>query len=399
VFLTKEEERVLSGYEGEAKRLAMELVVRVGEALGAPRLVKVSHAHVSGISYDNIGEEGLQFIRELVELKARVSVFSTFNPAGVPLELDEPYNPLKSDPHFVSKQLEIVAALEKMGFVYSATCTPYELRPPKPGEHLAWGESSAVAVANTLYGAKTNREGGPIALAAAIVGRTYYWGLHVPENRRANSMVVVYTNGGPLDELYAGLLGYLVGEALSDTVPYVRARFRGKKSIISLCAASAASGNIGMCIVEKVSPDDRGPPLHPVEKLTLEMKDLERKREEISTASLDEAELFFTGCPHHGVGYVYEILDYMSSKGYSRLTRPMWIAVRADQREVRELARRLAEKNIFLLPGTCLVVSRFQRLASAIATDSLKSAFYLPRRHGVRVALSTAKAFVDSYGV
>jgi len=396
VYLTREEEKMLEGEYGEAAAKALRLIVRVGEALGAERLIKISHAHVSGISYDNIGEAGLTFIRDLYEGGGRASVFSTYNPAGV-----EAWGSrvIPVEPAFWRKQIEIIETLEAMGFQRSMTCIPYQLRRPNLGEHLAWGESSAVAIANTLYGARTNREGGPIALAAAITGRTYYWGLHLSENRKP-SVVVELRGAPPLGELEAGILGYIVGESLEGKIAYIDAKMATVRSVQALCAAAAAAGSTAMCIVRGFSPEDEGPPVAAEDKITLSIKDIEAKRRDISSANLDEVEIFFTGCPHHDLDKIKDILRLLNIQGIKRLEKPIWVAVPGVySSRLRDLAEKLAQRNVLLLPGTCLVVTRLGRLVKAVATDSVKTAFYLPRRHNVGVALASLKSFVRRYGL
>ncbi len=395
MYLSKEEESMLNGEEGEAARLAMKLVVKVGEALGAERLVKISHAHASGISYDNIGDAGLEFLENLYNGGGRVRVFSTFNPVGMCIGLEPPPR-LREDPNFVKKQVKIIKLLRLMGFEDSVTCTPYRIRTPRLGEHLAWGESSAVAAANTLYGARTNREGGPLALAAAIVGRTYYWGLHIEENRQPTIRLRV-PGFNIDDEVTAGLLGYYMGINMSDNVPLVDAKVTSERYVISMCAAAAASGNIAMCLVKGVSPEYREP-RDPIEGVEVSYSDLTSLKETIESASLDEAELFFTGCPHHDVDLLFQVAEYLSAKNVAKLKRELWIAIpgyRASK--VRDLADALRRKNVYVVPGTCIVVSRLRGKADAIATDSLKTAFYMPRRHNIRVALSTIWEFIDKF--
>ena len=392
MYLTREEERILQGEEGEAKALALRLIVRVGEALGADRLIPIAHAHASGISYDNIGEPGLGFIRRLAESGGRVSVFSTYNPAGISFYDDSPVNRY---PDLLEKQMELIRYLERMGFRRSATCIPYLERPPGRGEHLAWGESSAVAVANSLYAARSNREGGPLALAAALAGRTYHWGLHLEENRKPR--VLVRVEAQLPGEVEAGLLGYLLGKTVpGDKVAYIDtgSTVLEKRQAISLCAAAAASGSTAMCVVKRLSPEDNGPPAEPEEKLGIDREEIARAREELSTASLEEAELFFTGCPHHDPEAVLAKLELLLER-YGTPRKPVWIAVPGYLApKLAPRARRLREQNIVLLPGTCLVVTRAKGLVDAIATDSVKTAFYMARRHGVGVALANLEEFM-----
>ncbi len=382
---------MLNGEYGEAVSRALKLIVRVGEALGAERLVRIAHAHASGISYFNIGDAGLEFIEQLASEGGRASVFATFNPVGIPLNANEDVLPANAEER--EKQARIISALLRMGFKPSATCIPYMLRRPSLGEHLAWGESSAVAVANTLFGARTNREGGPIALAAAITGRVYEWGLHLDEARKPR--VLVQVEAPSLDPLQAGLLGYLLGVWVGDKVAYVDAALDSKRSVISLCAAAAAAGSIGMCIVKGFSPEDAGKPADVEDRIAVEAKDLHKAMEEVSSASLEEAEAFFTGCPHHWFDIMSRLVTLFRYKGLSRLRKPLYVAVPGFMpRWAANIVKLLREKSVFVVPGTCLVVAKLSKLYRTIATDSLKAAFYLPRRHGIRVALARVEEFI-----
>jgi predicted aconitase len=113
-----------------------------------------------------------------------VKVKTTLNPQS----LDPKYLVKKLPENLVKKQLSILEQFDKMGLAQSLTCTPYYLSRVKPDSHLAWAESSAVVYANSILGARTNREGGPSALAAGIVGKTPNYGIHNPENRKPEAM-------------------------------------------------------------------------------------------------------------------------------------------------------------------------------------------------------------------
>jgi len=236
MHLTKEEEAILAGEHGEARRIALEAIVKVGEALGAERLVPIRHAHVSGVSYGTIGEAGLRFLEDLASRGARVTVPTTVNPIGFDLEDPERVARLpgvRLDPEFIRGQQAVLAALRAMGARATLTCTPYYTPDVaglglRAGDSVAWGESSAVAYANTVAGLRTNREGGPLALLAAIAGRTYYWGMHVPEERAPTAWARY--EGPGLDDARAGVLGALVASRLGG-VPHVEARFRDEMGV------------------------------------------------------------------------------------------------------------------------------------------------------------------------
>ncbi len=392
MYLDKWEEKALNGEYGEAAQLAMRLIVKVGEALGAERLIRISHAHVSGISYDNIGEAGLEFIKSLYEMGGRARVFSTFNPVGISIGVDSFLN---RDRVLVKRQEEIIKYLVGMGFKFSATCIPYMIREPRQGEHLAWGESSAVVVANSVYGARTNREGGPIALAAALIGRIYEWGLHLDGNRKPS--IYVKYEGNLLDEPYSGLLGYLVGLNNPSTIPYIDARFGSRRGVLSFAAASAAAGNLAMTIIRGVSPEDKGPPKYTEDKVVYNFNDLLRLKRDLENAGIEEVEAFFTGCPHHSVDVIDYLEDVFVRMGVRKVSKPIWVSVPAMTVD-RGVVERLRSRNVVVLPGTCPVVSRMAGIVKAIATDSLKTVFYLPRRHGIGVRIMSLKEFIEYYG-
>lgn len=146
--LTREQERMLAGEHGEAKRRLMRLLVSLGEIYGAGRLVPIASAQVSGVSYKSIGDPGLELLEDLAAQGARVRVPTTLNPAGIDLEA---WRELGIPEEFARKQMRIIEAFKQMGAQPTATCVPYLVgHRPRFGEHLAWAESSAVIFANSV---------------------------------------------------------------------------------------------------------------------------------------------------------------------------------------------------------------------------------------------------------
>jgi len=168
MILTKEEERVLNGADGNAAAKSMKILVALGEIYGAEKLIPVGSVQVAGVSYDNLGDAGLAYLDELAR-DGQVKVLTTLNPAGMDLR---DWRKLGISDEFAGKQQKVVEAFSKMGIVTTCTCTPYLIgNLPSFGEHVAWAESSAVTFANSVIGARSNREGGPSAIAAAMVGK------------------------------------------------------------------------------------------------------------------------------------------------------------------------------------------------------------------------------------
>ena len=254
MYLIPEEKAMLAGDFGSGVKRAMEIIVALGKIYGAQELVPVQSVQVAGVSYKNLGDAGLEFLHEWAGQGARVRVPTTLNPAGMDLTH---WRELGISAEFARKQMAVIEAFKAMGIAPSCSCTPYLIgNPPVFGQHIAWSESSAVSFANSVLGARTNREGGPSALAAAITGRTAKYGLHLDENRRATHIIEV---GCPVtSEADHGALGYLVGRRVKNGVPYFKGLGdKGQGMLKALGPAMAASGAVALYHVEGVTPEAR----------------------------------------------------------------------------------------------------------------------------------------------
>jgi predicted aconitase len=179
--LTIEEQHMLYGVHGRATQKAMEILVALGTIYGAERMVPVTSVQIAGVSYDNLGEAGLHWLSEMADGGGKTRVLTTLNPAGMDIE-NWPALGISED--FARQQLRVIDAFARMNVVTTCSCTPYLIgNSPHFGQHIAWSESSAVCYANSIIGARSNREGGPSALAAALTGVTPEYGMHLTENR------------------------------------------------------------------------------------------------------------------------------------------------------------------------------------------------------------------------
>ena len=215
MYLTKQEEKILDGEHGWAYETSMKILVRLGDLFGATRLIPIKSAHVSGVSYKTIGDS-VDFLEALVRAGGKAQAPATLNPSS----FDSEYLVKKIPREYVEGQLRIINLYEKMGFDPILTCTPYYISEPQMGWHLAWSESSAVMYANTVLNSWTNREGGPSALAAALIGKTPNYGMHQAENRQPNILIKVESK--PVNETEFGALGIHVGKFLKEKIPSLR---------------------------------------------------------------------------------------------------------------------------------------------------------------------------------
>jgi predicted aconitase len=252
--LTAEEQAILAGSRGEAPRRALEYQIEVGRFWGAKRLVPVTNVHMMG-DIEVMGDGGLEFLRNELKSGARCAVATTTNARCVDFAQCER---LGQDPGEVAKERELIQTLRRMDVVTTDTCINYQtVYQPHLGEHVAWGDTGTVIYANSVFGARSNFESGPAALAAAITGRTPEYGFHLSENRRGSFTVELDAG---LDDLADwGAVGKLIGESHQDyfAVPVFHGyrRTPAADELKHLGAALASYGSMGMYHFVGVTPE------------------------------------------------------------------------------------------------------------------------------------------------
>jgi len=254
VELTPEEQAILGGGRGEAARRALEYQIEVGRFWGAKRLVPVTNVHLMG-DIEVMGDAGLEYLRGQVGLGARCAVSATTNARCIDFAHCDR---LGQDPEEVAKERELIQCMRRMDVVTTDTCINYQtVYQPHMGEHVAWGDTGTVIYANSVFGARSNFESGPAALAAALTGRTPEYGFHLSEHRRGSFTVELKA---ALDDLADwGAVGKLIGEAHQDyfAVPVFHGYRRTPiaDELKHLGAALASYGSMGMFHFVGVTPE------------------------------------------------------------------------------------------------------------------------------------------------
>lgn len=394
LHLTPEEQSLLAGKHGRAVGKAMGIVVTLGRVFGARRLVPVSSVQVAGVSYRNLGEAGLQFLEEWTRDGARVVVPTTLNPAGMDLEA---WRDLGFSDSFACRQMAVIDAYRRLGIGLTCTCTPYLVgNKPSLGEHVAWAESSAVSYANSVLGARTNREGGPSALAAAIAGRTAAYGLHLDGERRANVKVVVTCALRSVSDF--GALGYLVGKREPNCVPYFvgLGDASAPSSLKALGAAMASSGAVALYHVEGVTPEAAEPDILRADHRTLSISDLQPAYDALNSDAR-QIELVWFGCPHASLEEIEEVIRLLRGR---RVRSALWITVARRVRDTAAAEGFLGQLEACggrLVADMCAVVAPMQELGlRTVATPSAKAATYLPSHSGMIVRYGSVAQCVDA---
>ncbi len=252
--LTAEEKRMLRGDMGPAAKEALELQIEVGTFFGAKRFVPVSNVHMMG-DIEVMGDAGKAFLERMAGLGARCARPTTTNARCIDFDY---VAKLGQDPSEAEKEKNLIGYLRRMDVVTADTCINYQtIYQPHRGEHVAWGDTGTVIYANSVYGARSNFEAGPVALAAGITGRVPEYGYHLDKHRKGR--VQVNLKAKLEDFADWGAVGKIVGSANQDyfAVPV----FTGMKTHPSadqlkhLGASLASYGSIGMFHMVGVTPE------------------------------------------------------------------------------------------------------------------------------------------------
>jgi hypothetical protein len=291
----------------------------------------------------------------------------------------ENWEPLGVSPEFAAQQGRVLQAFDRMGVVTTCTCTPYlSGNLPRFGEHIAWAESSAVCFANSVIGARTNREGGPSALAAALTGRTPACGYHLDENRQPGLRVEVQAelNG----TYHFGALGKALGERLGSSgarrVPYLTGIERASlEELKSFCASLATYGGAALFHIQGLTPE-AGQVRVPADAITITQADLEQAAQSLSDASSEEIDFVSLGCPHLSLREIARLAELLQGR---TVRREFWITT---SRPIKGIADRMGYTQVIEASGakfavdTCCVVAPIQGRFQALATDSAKACYY-----------------------
>ena len=370
-----------------AQQTAVKLLVSLGELYGAERLIPVTSAHVAGASYKLIGDPGLDFLEDFAK-DARVAVPTTVNPLGTDLRQ---WRELGVPKAFAEKQARVARAYEAMGARPVYSCTPYLLgvRPAR-GEHVAWAESNAVCFANSVLGARTNREGGPSALAAAVVGATPDYSLHRDEARQPT---ILFDVRAKLEGIGFSLVGLLAGKETGDGVPYFRGFRATEEDLKWLGAAVASSGSVGMFHLERVTPEWRTARTKGLRTVRVTEEDLEQVRAHYTSGT--EAELIALGSPQLSPQELRAIAALVDRRP-PRI--PVWVFTSRIVRDAcPDAVRVIEEQGGRVLADTCLEVTLLEHRFHTVATPSGKGAYYLPSLCAQKVILDDIETLLERY--
>lgn len=278
--LTAEEQEMLDGGRGEAVREVIVYQLEIGKFWGAERFIPITNAHVMG-DIEVMGDAGLNYLKGISQRRARCKVPITTNARCMDFAFAER---LGQDPIEAHKEQMIIELMRKLNVVTTDTCINYQtVYQPHLGEHVAWGDTGTVIYANSVFGARTNFEGGPSALAAAVTGRTPEYGFHLDRHRKGTISVRLTAR---LDDVADwGAVGKIIGEKHQNyyAVPVFHGMRRAPiaDELKHLGCALASYGSMAMFHMVGVTPE--APSLEtafgsntPTDEIVITDADLER---------------------------------------------------------------------------------------------------------------------------
>ncbi len=404
MHITKDDEAILAGERGYAAKKSMEILVALGDLFGADKLIPIKSVQVAGVSYHNLGDAGLEFLAELAE-DGRVIVPTFLNPAGMDLK---DWKKLKISEEFAKKQELVIDAFARMGISTTCTCTPYLIGiMPKFGDHVAWAESSAVTYCNSVIGARTNREGGPSALASAFVGKTPNYGFHLDEKRAPNLLVKVDCKLQTLSDW--GALGYAIGKRATNKVPFIEpvghpwGQEKPPNDYLKTFSASIVTyGAQPLYHIKGVTPEapryeDLFRVAPGIEKMTIGEAEL-KEAYEAMTDKDDEIDFVSLGCPHASIEEIVQVARLLKGKHIAPNVE-LWVSCARPIKEEAErkgIAQVIEDAGGILAADTCMAVAPLKGRFKSVATTSAKGCFYCSGHNGMKTHIGPFDKCVEA---
>ncbi len=374
---------MLKGEYGAGTQSAMQLLVAIGEAFDADKMIPITRAHAA-----SSGQEGdLYFVEILAKGGATCKITTTTNPIA-DFDYFQKLINIADEHEEASVAWKTKNYYKQIGAVMSQSCIPYLAENiPEYGEHVAFSESSATPYVNSVIGGLTNRESIQTALAAGVIGATPEYGLHLKENRKGTVLVKVEAD---LKDGYSySLLGQYVGKKISSGIPVFAGISKRPRidQYINLCAMLNVTGAIPMfhipgITVEARTEDEAFGGNVPRDKITVTNRELQETHEELQTAT-GPVDVVILGCPHYNLEQMAELATLVKGKKL-RDSVSFWVNTSATTKLLAERAGHVGViegSGAHVISDTCIDMFCWNNLKEKTGmTDSPKCAYY--RRFG-----------------
>lgn len=397
--LNDEEKRMLNGQEGEAKKLAMEILTQVGDSMDADSFVEIASVQAMA-HFGSLHIAGRDWLEKLACLGGKCCVPTTQDPASIPFSH---WKEMGYDEEYAKNQYRLAEAIMKLGEMPKWSCTPYyQGSVPRLGQNIAWAESSAVSFANSVLGARTNRTPAGIAICAALTGRMPRYGLYLTENRRAQIKITV--EAGELTPLDYNTIGIITGKLAGAKIPaiYGLPQSATNDDLKYLGASAASSGSVALYHADGITPEailtDVFAGKAPEEEMVITRKDIDDAAEKMTSTGAGEPQLAVVGCPHYSSEEVIRLARMIEGKKVAD-GKAFWVFTTAETESLMErmgLKAVLEEAGVRIMAQTCLVISPLVGGYENLITDSGKFASYLPSEHSIRIRYASVEECVKA---
>jgi predicted aconitase len=402
--LSDRDRAMVNGEGGPAQALAMSILVRMADVYGASELMDISQAHIDSTIY--LGDATLEFAERFASLGARVAVPTSLNVSGV----DEcGWKDWAVKPEWAAKAARQMLAYERMGAVPMWTCAPYQTHMrPVFGQQIAWGESNAIAFANSVIGARTERYPDLLDICCAITGRVPAVGLHLSENR--GGQMCLRLAGVPLalqqDDQFFAVLGHLVGKLAEERIPVIDGIVvsPAEDQLKAFAAAAASSGCVALFHIVGVTPE--APTLDaafhgraPEQTIEITVADLRAARGELTTADGRELDMVILGSPHFSLAEFSQLAPLVEGQHAHPRVKFLITSSRLMKERAREtgVLEPIVSFGAQITLDTCILASpMLPPEIKTLMTNSAKYAYYAPSLLNTRVTFGSLADCVRS---
>lgn len=385
MFLTKEEEKMVEGKYGIGVERAIKILIRFGEVFGAEKLVKVVSTHATPSRVDP------DWLEEISE-GAKTRTYATLNPVLIDAKR---WKKMGISGDWAKDELDHLKKIDSIyketGVNLTFTCIPYLTgNVPRQGDFLSWAGSSGQVIANSVFGARSNRDAGALVEASALTGRTPYMNLLKKENRYGE--VLVKLNSEIKLESYAdyGALGYYIGdiaknknvvlEGVSNDLSFEQSKY--------LLSPMPVSGSVAICHIVGLTPE--APTIEealggkkPSMNIMIEESQLREAWEKLNTAKKEDIDLVIFGCPHCSITELRDIALLLYEK---KIHENVKLLV-ATSSQIFPIAERMGYVELIERAGGLVVTDSCigprapysYKGVSTVATNSARAAHYIPR--------------------
>jgi predicted aconitase len=390
MHLTDEEKSILDGKQGEAARIALSVLVDLGELFGAKEMMTVSQVHIDATLY--MVDAGLEFAEKMADLGGEVAVPTSLNPSSIDLQRWKAY---RVPPEVLSKHKRMEKAYLKMRATPTWTCAPYQHGIiPRFGEQIAWGESNAIAFANSIIGARTNRYADLMDICAAIIGKVPKFGLHLTENRKARMLIRIEDITSMMFEYEAiyPLLGYLFGEMAGDQVAAITGIPQNVKIdslLFHMVGITPEAQTLEMCLHGK----------KPENVYDITPKLIKKAEDRLWTVKRDTVDLVVVGCPHYSPAEFIRLVQLIKGKKVHSSVIFWVFTNRSVYAWIKDngILANLTDAGIMVFTDGCpLQYPKETWHFSAAMTDSAKFANYCFSQSGLDAAYASIKDCVET---